>query len=122
MSHFTLLNLPTFSDGRGVLSVVDGILPFPMKRVYWIYGADENTRGGHRHKLTRQALIAIHGSVLVHMDDGLHAEDILLESPEQCLLVDPKDWHTMKFSDGSVLLVIASHTFDRNDYVDEGYK
>lgn len=122
MSHFTLLKLPTFSDGRGVLSVIDGILPFPMKRVYWIYGADSSIRGGHRHRQTRQALIAVHGKVSIHMDDGLHAEDILLASPEQCLLVDPKDWHTMSFEKDSVLLVIASHPFDRNDYVDEGYK
>lgn len=122
MSHFTLLKLPTFSDGRGALSVLDGTLPFPMKRIYWIYGSDGKTRGGHRHRQTRQALIAVHGSVSIHMDDGLHAEDILLESPDQCLLVDPKDWHTMTFTEGSVLLVIASHSFDRNDYVDEGYK
>lgn len=122
MSHFTLLKLPTFSDGRGALSVLDGTLPFPMKRIYWIYGSDGKTRGGHRHRQTRQALVAVHGSVSIHMDDGLHVEDILLESPDQCLLVDPKDWHTMAFTEGSVLLVIASHSFDRNDYVDEGYK
>mgnify|MGYP000418451060 CR=1 FL=1 len=122
MSHFTLLKLPTFADGRGALSVLDGTLPFPTQRIYWIYGSDGKTRGGHRHMLTRQALIAVHGSVSVHMDDGLHAENILLESPDQCLLVDPKDWHTMTFTEGSVLLVIASHPFDRNDYVDEGYK
>lgn len=122
MSHFTLLKLPTFSDGRGELSVLDDTLPFPMERIYWIYGSDGKTRGGHRHLKTRQALVAVHGSVSVHMDDGLHAEDILLESPDQCLLVDPKDWHTMTFTEGSVLLVIASHSFDRNDYVDEGYK
>lgn len=122
MSHFTILKLPTFSDGRGVLSVIDGILPFPAKRVYWIYQADGSTRGGHRHRQTRQALIAVHGSVSIHMDDGLHAEDVVLSSPEQCLIVDPKDWHTMTFQKDSVLLVIASHPFDRNDYVDEGYK
>lgn len=122
MSQFTMLQLPVFSDERGTLSVLDGILPFEIKRVYWIYGADGQTRGGHRHQHTRQALIAVHGKVSMHMDDGLHAEDLMLDHPNKCLLVEPKDWHTMKFHAQSVLLVVASHPFDRNDYLDEGEK
>ena len=48
MSHFALLNLPTFKDPRGVLTVMEGALPFPVVRTYWIYGSDGQTRGGHR--------------------------------------------------------------------------
>jgi hypothetical protein len=121
MSNFPVLELPSFSDARGGLSVLEDVLPFPMKRIYWIYGADGKTRGGHRHRQTRQALIAIHGDVTIHMDDGLHVEDIRLDSPDKCLLVEPKDWHSMSFGSHAVLLVIASHSFDRNEYVDEGY-
>lgn len=121
MSNFPVLKLPSFSDARGGLSVLEDVLPFPMKRIYWIYSADGNTRGGHRHRQTRQALIAIHGDVTIHMDDGLHVENIRLDSPDQCLLVEPKDWHTMSFGSQAVLLVIASHPFDRNEYIDEGY-
>lgn len=122
MDNFKVLDLPTFMDQRGGLSVLDGVLPFSLSRIYWIYGADGNVRGGHRHHVTHQALIAVHGAVTVHMDDGVHIENILLNSPSQCLLVEPKDWHTMSFGSDSVLLVIASHPYDKNDYIDEGYR
>lgn len=121
MTHFTLLDLPTFSDPRGALTVLDGALPFPIVRTYWIYGADNQTRGGHRHHNTRQALIAISGTVTIYMNDGVTSENVVLDSPGHCLLVEPKDWHTMTFGPGSVLLVIASHPYDRSDYIDEKY-
>lgn len=122
MSKFTVFQLPSFSDERGTLSVLDGILPFEMKRVYWISSADGQKRGGHRHQRTRQALIAVHGKVTMYMDDGLHSEELVLDSPHKCLLVEPKDWHTMTFHDHAVLLVVASQSFDRNDYLDEDKK
>jgi mannose-6-phosphate isomerase-like protein (cupin superfamily) len=120
-SYFPILQLPTFQDERGLLTVLDGILPFEIERTYWIYGADGQVRGGHRHHKTRQALIAISGVVIVHMDDGVVCDNIQLDSPSHCLLVEPKDWHTMSFGANSVLLVISSEHYDRSDYIDERY-
>ena len=57
--HFVLFDLPTFRDARGALSVLDDALPFPVKRLYWVYGADGQSRGGHRHDKTRQVLGAV---------------------------------------------------------------
>lgn len=121
MSKFTVLNLPTFNDARGGLTVLEKVLPFEIKRTYWIYNAAGQTRGGHRHHATRQALVAISGEVRVHINDGKHKEDIVLCAPGQCLLVEPEDWHTMTFGVDAVLLVMASHLFDKNDYIDEAY-
>lgn len=122
MSHFTTLNLPTFADPRGSLSVLDGALPFNVVRTYWIYDADGQTRGGHRHTYTRQALVALSGSVSIYMNDGVTEETVELKHPSQCLLVDPKDWHTMTFGPGSVLLVMSSHPYDRSEYIDTPYE
>lgn len=121
MSHFPILKLPTFTDARGSLTVMEGALPFTVVRSYWIYGADGQTRGGHRHRHTQQALVAIAGTITIHMNDGAHSDNIRLESPEDCLLVQPKDWHTMTFGPGSVLLVMSSHSYDRSEYIDEPY-
>jgi hypothetical protein len=90
-------------------------------RTYWIYGADGEIRGGHRHRVTKQALIAVSGTVSIFMDDGVQQANIVLDSPHLCLLVEPKDWHTMTFGHGAVLLVMASHTYDVADYIDERY-
>lgn len=122
MTHFAVLNLPTFTDPRGVLTVLEGALPFSVVRTYWIYGADGQTRGGHRHTRTRQALIAVSGTVSIYMNDGVTADTVELNHPSKCLLVEPKDWHTMTFGPGSVLLVMSSHFYDRSEYIDTPYE
>lgn len=122
MQHFTILNLPTFNDSRGSLTVLSRALPFEVVRSYWIYGADGHTRGGHRHTYTRQALIAISGTVSVYMNDGLSEETVDLNHPSICLLVEPKDWHTMTFRENSVLLVLSSHDYNRGEYIDTPYE
>lgn len=122
MSHFTILNLPTFNDPRGFLTVLERALPFEVVRTYWIYGADGQTRGGHRHTYTRQALVALSGKVSMYMNDGVTEETIVLNHPSQCLLVEPKDWHTMTFSENAVLLVMSSHPYDRSEYIDTPYE
>lgn len=122
MSHFTMLNLPTFTDSRGALTVLERALPFEVVRTYWIYEAGGQTRGGHRHTLTRQALVAVSGAVSMYMNDGVTEETIALNHPSQCLLVEPKDWHTMTFGENAVLLVMSSHPYDRSEYIDTPYE
>lgn len=66
-----LLNLRTFADNRGWLSVVeDKELPFAIRRFFYLYNIDNSIRGGHRHKLTYQALICLQGSCRVYVNDG----------------------------------------------------
>lgn len=121
MSQFNLLKLCEVVDSRGKLSVIQDELPFNVQRVFWIVDADEQIRGGHRHHMTRQALIALRGTVLVYMNDGTKAETVRLDSPSLCLIVEPEDWHTMRFESGSILLVLASEKYDRKDYIDAPY-
>jgi dTDP-4-dehydrorhamnose 3,5-epimerase-like enzyme len=120
-TNFKLIELPTFADTRGVLTVLERLLPFEPKRFYWIYGADGQVRGGHRHRLTHQALIALSGTISIFMNDGNNQEVISLDRPYSCLLVAPKDWHTMTFGQDSILLVLSSHHYDPTDYIDEQY-
>lgn len=122
MSKHTIINLPMFSDDRGTLTVMESLLPFQAVRSYWIYGADGKTRGGHRHIRTRQALVAISGEVSVYMNDGTSEETVQLNRPNMCLLVEPKDWHTMTFGKNSILLVMSSHPYDKTDYIDTLYE
>ena len=118
---FVVLELPTFSDPRGQLTVQDRGLPFEPVRTYWIHHSDGQLRGGHRHQYTRQALVAVAGAVTVYMNDGHAEDDVQLNHPGQCLLVEPKDWHTMTFQPGAVLLVMSSHGYDRSEYIDTPY-
>ena len=43
----------------------------------------------------------------------------MLSKPNQILLLEPEDWHTMDFSADAVLLVLASEHYDKEDYIHE---
>ncbi len=116
-----ILELPTFGDERGNLIVVEELLPFDIKRFYYIYDVTSK-RGGHRHIKTIQALISLGGNCEVYVNNGKNEEVFVLNTPSKCLILDPKDWHTMdKFSKGSTLLVFSSEFYDKDDYIDEEY-
>ena len=117
-----LIKLKTFTDKRGSLSVIEKEIPFPIKRVFYIYNVDDSVRGGHRHKKTIQAAICVNGSCRIYNNNGKAAEYFELNSPDKCLILQPEDWHQMdQFTKGSVLLVMASELFDNNDYIFEPY-
>ncbi len=117
----SIIELPTFSDERGDLTAINKILPFKIKRIFYIYNS-KFPRGGHRHKKTTQALICLNGSVEISIQNPNGQNKILLNSPNKCLVLKPEDWHTMEnFSNGSILLVLASEHYDPNDYIYEKY-
>jgi hypothetical protein len=118
-----LLALPTFCDARGCLSVADGVLPFPVRRAYVVYGVPKETsRAGHRHRRNRQVLVCVAGQCRVHTHDGAREAIYTLETPTEALLLDASDWHSIdSFSEGAVLLVLASEPYDPSDYIDEPY-
>jgi dTDP-4-dehydrorhamnose 3,5-epimerase-like enzyme len=119
-----LIRLNKHSDTRGNLTAIEMLkdIPFEVKRVFYIYDVEEgNGRGGHRHKKTTQSLICVKGSCRVYVDNGIKEETFILTSPDQCLVLEPRDWHTMNFENGSILLVLASEYYDSNDYIYEKY-
>lgn len=117
------INLQTFTDNRGNLTVVEKIIPFDIKRIFYIYGVDSSTRGGHRHHKTLQAAICIKGSCTIYCNDGQKESVFELKAPHQCLMLEPRDWHTMyNFSPDAILMILASEYFDKNDYIFEPYE
>ena len=116
-NHSKILEIPTFEDERGFLTFIEDILPFKIERIYWIYGADEQIRGGHRHRITKQALVAVAGTVNLKINDGRKETIFVLDNPSKCIIVEPEDWHTMYFKNNAVLLVFASQKYDKNDYI-----
>ncbi len=116
-----ILDLPVFGDGRGDLVVLEKAVPFPIRRAYFIHHA-RGLRGGHRHRKNVQLLVPVAGSVRIHVHDGKRKRDYRLERPDQGLLLETPDWHTMDdFSPDCVLLVLASEPYDVADYIDEPY-
>lgn len=117
-----LIDLKTFTDRRGNLTVIEKVIPFDVKRIFYIYGVDESVRGGHRHKQTIQAAICLQGSCEIYNFNGESSAIFQLNNPAQCLILLPEDWHIMsKFSQDAILMVLASEYFDENDYIFDSY-
>lgn len=117
-----LKHIQTFKDSRGILTVLDNVIPFEIKRLFYIYSVDDSQRGGHRHHETIQAAICIQGSCIISNHDGEKLDIFKLDSPEKCLILEPKDWHIMHhFTSDAILLVLASTAFDPADYIYEPY-
>jgi len=108
-------------DHRGQLIAIEGgrDIPFEIKRIFYIYGAQPNTlRGQHAHHKTRQYLIAVSGSCNVTLDDGKQRITYSLHQPDIGLLQEPLVWGTMHdFSHDCVLVVLASEHYEENDYI-----
>jgi WxcM-like, C-terminal len=118
-----LIDLKTFIDVRGNLTVIEKTIPFDIKRIFYIYGVDQSVRGGHRHKTTIQAAICLKGSCRIYNNDGQDERYFVLDQPSKCLILQTHDWHTMdQFSPDAILMVLASEYFDQQDYIFEPYK
>jgi dTDP-4-dehydrorhamnose 3,5-epimerase-like enzyme len=113
-----LINLKTFKDERGRLTPIDRVLPFDIKRLYYINDiTDSANRGGHLHYETIEALFCVNGSFTVVVNNGTTKQEFLLSDPSQCLIVEQLDWHMMyNFSPGAILMGVSSTHYDHSDY------
>lgn len=116
-----MVQLRKASDARGNLVAIDfnDFDSFNVKRIFYVYGVPNgNVRGEHAHKKCYQFLIAISGSMVVSLDDGNDKMDIVLDTPENGLLVPPGIWAVQhNFSSNAILAVLASDSYDSDDYI-----
>ena len=116
-----LLNFKTLGDDRGsLIAIEEGYnAPFEIKRIYYIFDTKEGViRGYHAHRDLKQIAIAVKGSCTFIIDNGQKREEILLDNPNQGLLIEGLIWREMKdFSEDCVLIVIASEHYDEDDYI-----
>lgn len=125
MQHVTeqcrVLNFGDLGDERGKLVVVEGNMdiPFEIKRVFYIYGSDnEVVRGQHANRESEFVLINVGGTSKVRIDNG-HSEAVIeLNKPMMGLYIPTMVWKDMyDFSEDSILLVLASTHYDGNEYI-----
>ena len=119
-SHTRLLEIPKVHDQRGSLAVIEkDIIPFEIKRVYYLYDVPTDSfRGGHAHKEQESIVIALSGSFEVIVDDGQKRQRIMLNKPTQGLYIPTDIWREIdNFSSGAVCLVLASTTYNEDEYI-----
>lgn len=116
-----IIVLPSFSDERGSLTVLEKIMPFDIKRIFYIYGVQAGaSRGGHGHHKAQMGLVCIKGSCKVRVNNGRTETYYTLDNPNSLLLLAPEDWHEMTgFTHDAILLVLSSEYYDKDDYIYE---
>lgn len=128
MQHSTVydcsvIELNKIHNRAGNITIVEGgvNIPFLTRRIYYLYDVPGGqNRGGHGHKELYQLIVAAGGSFDVLIDDGKNKKIVKLNHPNYGLLVVPGIWREiLEFASGSVCLVIASQSYDSNDYIRE---
>jgi hypothetical protein len=114
-----MIDLPHLKDDRGSLTFVEPpLLPFEIRRVYYLYDMPATaTRGAHGHRQLRQLMIAVAGSLDVERDDGRRTRMFQLSRPDHGLYIAPMIWRELtNFAAGTVCVVLASERYDESDY------
>lgn len=121
ISNCHIYRLPFIQDLRGNLSFAEfeKDLPFVAKRCFWVFDVpSKDVRGEHAHKQCHQFLICVSGHVTVMLDDGDRRAEVILDSPALGLHIQPGVWGVQyKYSANAVLVVLASHVYDAEDYI-----
>ena len=114
----TLINIATFIDERGAISVIDKELPFEVKRVFWLHHIHEGKdRGAHALLEGMEIIIAVHGLFMVDLDDGTEKTSILLNEPTIGLIIRPGIWfRTHSYKEDGVSLILADEEYSRDGY------
>jgi UDP-2-acetamido-3-amino-2,3-dideoxy-glucuronate N-acetyltransferase len=115
---------PQFTDLGGSLTAgeLNGEpVPFMPKRYFLRYGVPSRAiRREHAHRECAEFMIAVSGSVTVAVDDGRRRREVDLNDPNLGIYIPPMVWASQFRCDaGSVLLVLASHPYDPDDYIRE---
>ncbi len=113
--------LKTHTDKRGSLTIVErGLeIPFDIQRVYWIHNVPQGEeRGRHSNTEMYEYVVAVNGSVDITLEDTNGRREYHLDSKEKGLLIPPDTWDELRnFSPDAVLLVMASHNYNPDTYI-----
>ena len=128
LKDVTLFDLKTITAGDGSLVPIESDIdvPFEIKRIFYVYGVDnQDDRGKHSHHQTKQVLICLNGSVEVLCDDGKNRKIYILDEPNKGLYIPELIWDEQRYlSEDSVLLVLSNTNYDASDYIEDydGFK
>lgn len=116
-----IIKFNDLGDERGKLVVIEGeqTIPFSIQRVFYIYGSDTTViRGQHANRESEFVLINVAGTSKVRITNGKEEFIVELNKPMMGVYIPKMIWKDMyDFSADSVLLVLASTHYSREEYI-----
>ena len=121
MKKIRKFKIKSFSKSTGKLIPISFTKQFPMKvrRIFFLYGKKNKTRGEHAHKKCSQLFVPINGKVILNIKTPKAKKRIVLNGlSKTAVLVPPKYWCGVKFKNkNSILMVVCDHYYDPKDYI-----
>ena len=122
MKKIRKFKIKSFSRSTGKLIPISFDKQFPInaKRIFFLYGEKNRTRGEHAHKKCSQFFIPVWGKVVLNIKTPKTREKIILNHlSKTAVLVPPKYWCGVKFiNKNSILMVVCDKYYDVNDYLE----
>jgi len=122
MKKIRQFKLKSFSASTGKLIPISFNKKFPIKvkRIFFLYGKKNKTRGEHAHKKCSQLFVPINGKVILNIKTPKAKKRIVLNGlSKTAVLVPPKYWCGVKFiNKNSILMVACDKYYDFNDYLE----
>jgi UDP-2-acetamido-3-amino-2,3-dideoxy-glucuronate N-acetyltransferase len=104
-------------DERGCLMPFGvAIIPFDVVRVFTVEVEKESNRGFHAHFYCHQFLICLKGGVVLELHNGKEKETIYLNKGNY-YHINPMIWAHQEYLNNSMLMVLCSHEYDKEDYI-----
>ena len=117
---FEKIILPTFSDSRGDLTILDKLdelVDWQVKRSYWLTNA-KLPRGAHCVKGERKFYVMAQGSCVAKIYDGNNWYQIELKGPNEVLWLKADLWREFEnFTEGAVMFTLCNMSYDKSDYL-----
>lgn len=121
MNFLSSVPVSTLRDSRGLLGVseIADFGAFPVKRIYYITDVpSEISRGAHGHKKLEQIFFCLSGSFELSVTDSRLTDRVTLLCGDRGFFVPKGLWRDLtKFSRDCVCLVLASESYDPDDYI-----
>lgn len=121
LQFLEVVEVQHFKDQRGSLVVSEFLNSayFEIKRIYYISSTPtKESRGFHAHKKLKQLFFAVSGSFDLNVSDGVVFEKVTVKAESSGYFLRNGYWRELtNFSSDAIVLVLASETYDSQDYV-----
>ena len=108
------------TSGKLVPISFNNQFPITVKRIFFLYGKKNKTRGDHAHKKCSQVFYPLLGKAQITIQfKKIKKKIILSHKQNKAMLVSPKTWCDVKFlTKNSIILVLCDYKYDFNDYIE----